>query len=161
MGKHKRIRLILEGLEGIVQIKDDIVVHGKGKEHDRRLEKMERLEEHGLTLNKDKCEFGEAQVRWFGRIFNRQGMSSDPDRVEYIKSWKEPVDKTEVKSFLQTIQFCQEFMSPGDGRTYSDVTRPLRRLTAKDVRFKWTKERQASFVELEEVAVVRQGLGVL
>ena len=31
---HERIRLIVEGLEGCQQIKDDIVVHGRVTEHD-------------------------------------------------------------------------------------------------------------------------------
>ena len=30
---HERIRIILEGLEGVTQIKDDLVVHGKGQVH--------------------------------------------------------------------------------------------------------------------------------
>merc|ERR1712059_18355 len=28
---HERIRVIIKGLEGVVHIKDDIVIHGKGK----------------------------------------------------------------------------------------------------------------------------------
>ena len=31
---NERIRTILKGLKGVVQIKDDVVVHGKGKKHD-------------------------------------------------------------------------------------------------------------------------------
>ena len=31
---HERIRLVVEGSEGVQQIKDDILVHGSGKEHD-------------------------------------------------------------------------------------------------------------------------------
>ena len=31
---HERIGLVVEGLEGVQQIKDDILVHGSGKEHD-------------------------------------------------------------------------------------------------------------------------------
>ena len=34
----KRIRMILVGLKGIIQIKDDLVVQGKGEKHDRNLE---------------------------------------------------------------------------------------------------------------------------
>ena len=40
---HERIRLVVEGLEGVQQ---NIVVHGVGKEHDIRLEALlERLAE--------------------------------------------------------------------------------------------------------------------
>ena len=44
---HERIRLVVEGLEGVQQINDDIVVHGAGKEHDSRLVALlERLAEY-------------------------------------------------------------------------------------------------------------------
>ena len=111
---HERIRIILDGLEGVTQIKDDLVVHGKGKEHDARLEKvLARLVEYGLTLRKDKCRFGVQEVIWFGMVFTSQGMSPDPDKEQIIKNWPAPEDKAAVKSFLQTCQFSQEFMRPG------------------------------------------------
>ena len=44
-------------------------------------------------------------------------------------------------------------MRPGQGRTYSDVTLPLRRLTAKAVKFVWTKECAESFEELKRLLV--------
>ena len=58
-----------------------------------------------------------------------------------------------MKSFLQTIQFCRSFLKPKGGKTYADITCPLRRLTSKSVRFEWTKECQTSFQELKELLV--------
>ena len=148
----ERIRVVVKGLEGVTQIKDDIVVHGKGKQHDERLKLLlARLEEHGLTLRKSKCRLGVSEVLWFGHIYNKQGMSADPEKVQMIKNWNRPQDKAGVKSFLQTVQFCQVFMRPGEGRTYSDVTLPLRRLTAKSVRFDWSKDCESSFLELKKI----------
>ena len=43
-----------------------------------------------------------AEVKWFGHIYSKHGMSADPSKVELIKAWPKPNDKTEVKSFLQT-----------------------------------------------------------
>ena len=41
----------MSGLEGVTQIKDDIVCHGVGEEHDRRLEALlSRLEEYNITM---------------------------------------------------------------------------------------------------------------
>ena len=43
----ERIRLVVEGLEGVQQIKDDIVMHRAGKEHNNRLVALlERLAEY-------------------------------------------------------------------------------------------------------------------
>ena len=53
------IRDVLRGCEGVINIADDLVIHGNGVEqHDERLfVVLNRLKEVGLTLNGDKCEF--------------------------------------------------------------------------------------------------------
>ena len=53
-------------------------------------------------------------------MFSKEGMSPDPEKVEHIKSWLEPKDKSEVKSFLQTVQFVAPYMRVGPKETYSD-----------------------------------------
>ena len=96
------------------------------------------------------------RVKWFGYIYSERGMEVDAERKAVIKSWEAPKDKKEVKSFLQTVAFCQVFMRPGQGRTYSDVTAPLRRLTSKHTKFNWSQECQDSFVELKELLMSRK-----
>ena len=91
------------------------------------------------------------EILWFGNVFSRQGMSPDPEKVKMIKEWSRPADKSEVKSFLQTTQFCAVFMRPGKGRTYSDVTRPFRQLTNWKTKFVWSKVCENSFRELKEL----------
>ena len=84
---HNAMAHILQGLKGVIQIKDDIVVHGKGKEHDANLEALfQRLLEYGIRLRKEKCKLGKQAIMWFGHIFSKQGMSPDPDKVEHIKA---------------------------------------------------------------------------
>ena len=61
-----------------------------------------------------------------------------------------------MKSFLQTVQFCQVFMRPGHNRTYSDITLLLRKLTSKSLRFEWTEQCQAAFTELKELMMSRK-----
>ena len=135
---HSKLAQVLKGLKGTVQIKDDLVVHGVGKKHDERLEAvLKRCEEYGITLRREKCQFGKEEVKWFGHVFSKQGMSPDPEKVEAIRQWKAPRDKAGVKSFLQTAQFCSVYMRGEGGETYSDLTKPLRELTKKGVHFKW------------------------
>ena len=48
---------ILEGLEGVVTIADDIVVHGEtGEQHDNNMRKfMEKAHENGLIFNPENA----------------------------------------------------------------------------------------------------------
>ena len=149
---HQKLKNVLSGIDGVVQIKDDWTVHGKGEIHDARLEQvLDRCQEYGITLRREKCFFGQPQVCWFGNIYSKHGMSPDPRKVDMIKRWPEPEDKAAVKSFLQTVQFCSTFMRPGNGRTYSDVTKPLRMLTRQGVRFVWDDSCKKSFQELKNL----------
>ena len=53
------IQQVLGNCEGVENINDDIIVHGKTAEkHDERLQKaLERIQERGLTLSTEKCQF--------------------------------------------------------------------------------------------------------
>ena len=149
---HAKFAAALAGLEGIAQIKDDIIIHGRGEEHDKRLRAFfERVSSLNITLREEKCKLGQPQVLWFGNIFNKHGMSPDPEKVKTIQNWRRPEDKMGVKSFLQTVQFSSAFMRPGNGESYADVTAPLRELTRHNVRFVWSAECEQSFNRLKSM----------
>ena len=46
---------------------------------------MERLEENGITLRREKCEWGQPETCWFGMLYNKQGMSIDPKRTKAVR----------------------------------------------------------------------------
>ena len=68
----------LQGIKGIKNIADDIIVFGSTREdHDRALEKcLTRLQEHNLTLNFEKCKFLKKNLEFFGLVFTEQGCQS-------------------------------------------------------------------------------------
>ena len=55
----KQMTTILAGLEGVLCLMDDISVFGKDHaEHDKQLRNvMNWIQQAGVTLNTDKCEF--------------------------------------------------------------------------------------------------------
>ena len=66
------------------------MVHGKGAEHDTRLEKVLQASdenENNITFWAEKCQFGKKRVAWFGMVYSKEGMSPDPKKVDLIKSW--------------------------------------------------------------------------
>ena len=148
----KRIRQIIQNFPNAIHIKDDIMVHGVGKEHDIHLkEVLKALRKHGITLRPDKCHLGQPEVRWFGQIYSQQGTSPDPEKRKVITEWPAPKSSSEVKSFLQTVQFSAKFMGGEAGqRSYPELTEPLRALTKKYARFRWGQREDEAFSELKE-----------
>ena len=154
---NNNFRAIVEGLEGIVQIQDDVVVYGKGKQHDERLEKLlARIEEWGITLRKEKCHWGRPEVLWFGKVYSKAGVSMDPAKTEVIRKLPPPQSAKEVRSFLQMAQFNSEFLHPkqdGKGKetNYAELTKPLRDAANAGTAFKWTIKCQEAFERIKEL----------
>ena len=65
----------LAGLEGVIAIADDMLIHAKTKEgHDQRLlAVLVRLLEAGITLSRGKCVFGVKEVSFFGQYISGKG----------------------------------------------------------------------------------------
>ena len=59
---------------------DDLIVFGKTlEEHEERLLKvLDRLEEVGLKLSFDKCQFCQPKVKYVGHIISADGVATDP-----------------------------------------------------------------------------------
>ena len=70
----KRVSEILQGVDGVVCLIDDILVYGKTQEeHDKHFTVvLQKIAAAGVTLNKDKCEISQAQVKFLGQYINRQ-----------------------------------------------------------------------------------------
>ena len=139
-------------LPGAIHIKDDILIHGVGKEHDTHLKRVcETLQRNGITVRPKKCHLGQPSVKWFGQIYSKKGVSPDPEKCRIIKNWPAPKNGSEVKSFLQTVQFNAKFMGGEAGEsTYPELTAPLRNLTKKYARFRWGKTEEDAFEELKK-----------
>ena len=81
------ISTALAGIEGIDNISDDIIVHGPDKKtHDQRLLKtMERLRQHGSTLNADKCQFNVDRLVFMGILVSEKEIGPTEKRVRALQ----------------------------------------------------------------------------
>ena len=142
---------LYENAFNIVHIKDDIIVHGIGQQHDQCLiEVLHTLQEEGITLCPDKYHPGQPQVKSFGYIFSKDGMSLDPEKCSIIKNCPATKSSSEVKSFLQTVQFNSKFLGGKLGElSHVELTEPLRALARNNARFVWGTRESAVFEELK------------
>lgn len=94
--------------EVVVFIDDLIVFSDTLEEHERRLLRvLERLKEYGLKLSPEKCKFFQASVKYLGHIVSSNGVETDPEKVEVLKSWpfpKEPERTTFILGVLGVLQ---------------------------------------------------------
>jgi len=62
----KRIRETISTCKNAIHIKDDILVHGVGNQHDKYLKTvLAKLKEKGITLRPEKCHLGQPRVKSF------------------------------------------------------------------------------------------------
>ncbi|KAI4888737.1 hypothetical protein NFI96_009817, partial [Prochilodus magdalenae] len=73
---------------------DDLIVFGRTlEEHeDRLLKVLDRLEEAGLKVSLDKCQFCQPRVKYVGHIVSAEGIATDPSKVEAVTNWPLPYD---------------------------------------------------------------------
>lgn len=143
------IQSVIEGVEGAVNISDDIAVFGVDQpSHDKAFEEvLTRLQNAGLTVNLEKCEFRKSRIEFFGLVFSRDGVSPDPKKVADLHAATEPKNPSEVRSFLGMAQFSARFI-----RDYATITEPLRALTRQNTDWTWGAK------ELKAFNAVKAGL---
>ena len=123
------------------------IIHGKDDaEHDRRLHKfMKVAREHGLVLNKKKCEVKSNSVKFFGCVYDKHGAQPDPSKVSAIKEMPAPQNKGELHSFLGMVTYLSPFILQ-----LSSHTATLRGLLKTNVEYSWNTY-QVAFDKLKSL----------
>ena len=125
---------------------DDVIVMGHTFEEElERLEQVfERLAWTGLKLKPEKCFLFQKRVSYLGHVVTKEGISADPGKVEQVRTWPIPENRTEVKSFLGLASYYRRFVPD-----FSTVAQPLYKLTEAKKEFVWTGECQVAFDSLK------------
>ena len=133
---------ILEGLEGVVSITDDIIVHGVTEEqHDKNVRSlMDCACEDGLVFNPEKFSLKADSVMFFGCLYDRNGIRPDPTKAKAIQAMPAPTCLHELQEFIGMVTYLRKFI-----RGLSDLQELLCALTKKDAWFKWTPSHEQQF----------------
>ena len=80
------IREILEGLNGVTNIADDILVFGRTESEfkDNVVSFLDRCMEEDMHLNLDKIQINCNEVPFFGNMLSKDGLSPDMNKVKLI-----------------------------------------------------------------------------
>ena len=135
---------------------DDIIVFSENfEQHLKRLsDVLDRLQNANLKISPKKCCLFQKQVSFLGHIVSSEGIATDPDKTQAIKSWPQSKSVSELRSFLGTCAYYRRFI-----KSFSDIAKPLYQLTEKDSTFSWSENCQVSFQTLKDCLTTAPVLG--
>ena len=135
----------------IIYLYDVVVFFKTPEEHLVRLRAVfKKLKQAGLKLKPSKCEFFRHELTYLGHVVSKDGIQTNPKKVEAICKWPIPTNVTEVRSFLGFTNYYQWFKSK-----YAQVAKPLYKLilgknaSTKSNPIKWDLECQTAFDQLK------------
>jgi hypothetical protein len=140
------IRKILHGLDGCVNILDDILVYGRTmEEHDTCLRRvLARLAAHNATVRQDKCVIGATEVEFNGHRISASGVLPLRSNVASIQNMSVPTNARQLVRFLATASYYMKFVAG-----FADLCEPLRQLTKADAVWNWSSTCQQAFDEIK------------
>jgi len=139
---------ILRDVPNVLCYQDDIFITGKDyKDHQSTLETvLQRLQDHGLRVNKDKCSFLQESIVYLGHRIDRKGLHPTEGKVQAIKKAPSPRNVGELRSFLGLINYYQKFLP-----NLSGTLHPLHKLLNKGVPWEWSDDCQTAFNQVKDM----------
>lgn len=130
----------------LVYLDDVIVYSATFAEHLERLKLVfARLRSAKLHLKFKKCNFCLREIEFLGHVVGRDGLRTDPKKIEAVRAMRAPTDLASLRSFLGLASYYRRFVN-----RFAEIAEPLTKLQRKGERFVWTPECEASFVKLKE-----------
>ncbi|KAG7305634.1 hypothetical protein JYU34_009728 [Plutella xylostella] len=128
---------------------DDIVICNKSfEEHIKCLRWVkDQLQSAGLTINLEKCHFARPSLKYLGYIIDKEGLRTDPEKVNAIVDYPRPSNFTELKRFIGLASWYRRFVE-----NFAIIAAPLHELTKggkKGGLIQWNKEAEESFLKLK------------
>ncbi|CAH8553506.1 unnamed protein product [Schistosoma rodhaini] len=103
---------VVRGLTGVYAYIDDILVASATvEEHLQHLRQLfTRLQEYGVTINVEKCEFGKKSLQFLGHMINSRGIMPVPAEVAAIRNYPLPESQKKLRRFLGLINYYRRFI---------------------------------------------------
>ena len=79
-----------------------------------------------------KCTFGVDKVVFLGFVVSSKGVHVDESKIKAIKTWPQPTNLQQVRSFLGLVGFYHRFV-----KDFSTIAAPLHALSKKNAPFVW------------------------
>ena len=138
---------ILQGLPVVYYLDDILVAGSTKKEHDEQLEQVLKcLDEQGIHLQREKCEFCKTEVEYLGHRIDAKGIHPTVKKVEAIKRAPQPQDVSQLREFVGLMSYYGKFILQ-----ISTLLAPLYKLLEKDHTWNWTPQCEEAFGKCQSV----------
>jgi hypothetical protein len=81
-----------------------------------------------------------------GYVILEEGITIDPEKVEYIRGWPTPKNITQVMPFMGLDGYYKRFI-----KKFSKIIHSITSLHKKGIKFEWKFKCEASFMLLKEL----------
>jgi hypothetical protein len=103
---------VTRGLDFVHPYIDDILVASSSEaEHQSHLKQLfDRLAQHGITVNADKCVFGQRSVEFLGHHIDQDGIRPLVDKVQAIRDFPQPTTLAGIRQFTGMVNYYRRFL---------------------------------------------------
>ncbi|CAH8536585.1 unnamed protein product [Dicrocoelium dendriticum] len=142
------IHEVTRGLEGVYPYLDDILIASSSdEEHLHHLDALfQRLTQHGVTVNPDKCELGQSSIDFLGHRISASGIEALPDKIQALKDYPAPSSFKQLRRFLGLVNYYRRFI-PNCASIVQPMTDLLR---GKQRSFHFPDDAKLSFEKLKD-----------
>ena len=137
----ENLEIILKGIPFTEIYIDNIYCTGRTpEEHIKILEEIfHRLENAGLRINVEKCDFFKKEIEILGFLIDETGLKPAPSKIAAVKNVPIPKNSKELKSFLGLVNFYEKFLPDR-----AEHVKSLYKLCNEKV-WNWSNECQQAF----------------
>jgi hypothetical protein len=109
---------------------------------------FDTLRNQQLKVKLSKCSFAQIKLQYLGHVISKDGVATDPSKIEAVQSWPSPKTAKEVRSFLGLAGYYRKFV-----KNFGIMSRPLTNLLKKGQVFTWHETQESAFQALKQALI--------
>ncbi|KAG1443008.1 hypothetical protein G6F55_012799 [Rhizopus delemar] len=127
---------------------DDLNVYSLNyQDHLQHLEQVfQCIQVANLKLNPEKCFFFKDHLKFLGYIVTKEGLQTDPSKIQKIVEYPQPRTIKQVRGFLGIASYYRRFI-----KNFAAIARPLHDQTKTTKKIPWTSLTTESFETLKKL----------
>jgi len=136
---------------------DDILIYSKNwADHlDHIAYVLSALEKAKLTVNINKCSFGQSKLKYLGYVITNEGITVDQEKLDPIRKFPAPRKPKDVKRFLGLCGWYRQYIP-----NFATIVEPLNKCLRKDAGFQWSQEQVNSFDTIKNCIINATALSI-